>query len=35
MTPFIPPPNLPQGQISGGSFRAYGIRQKYGGSFMA
>jgi hypothetical protein len=36
MTPFIPPANLPQGQISGGSFRAYGsIRQKYGGSFMA
>lgn len=32
-------PNLPQGQISGGSFRGYGtpydrIRRKYGGSFM-
>ena len=32
--PFRTPPNLPQGQVSGGSFRAYGIRGQYGGSFM-
>jgi hypothetical protein len=30
-TPFREPPNLPQGQISGGSFRGYGM---CGGSFM-
>ena len=34
MTPFIQPPNLPQGQVSGGSFRGYGRMQtRYGGSF--
>lgn len=34
MYPFIAPPFLPQGQISGGSFRGYGRRGYYGGSFI-
>jgi hypothetical protein len=35
LIPFHSPPNLPQGQVSGGSFRAgYGMRRKYGGSFV-
>lgn len=33
--PYHTPPNLPQGQVSGGSFLgAYGVKRKYGGSFV-